>query len=315
MNYNQYAPGSHKLIHHLSHLDKMVSGEVVAPIHVSIWPTVLCQRTCDYCCCIQHVNKTAPEFNHLNFEDYKNAVDVLHKYGTKAIEFSGGGEPTLWNHFEEAVRYAHAKGIKLSLITNGLRFHKLPKEVWSMFKWIRVSLHYMDHAYKEIKWEHLPDDVNVSCSYIITKTEDRNILKELKAFGDKSGKVVRIGMARPCTIEEEDNMEADVFSVGEPLLFSRKAPGAPKGCYMAWVRAAITWSGDFLPCPSIQLTDEFKGQIPKSFKVCHISNLESWLTENTVRDLGYRCKFCNCGKENNDLIHNLLNGGDDVEFV
>lgn len=314
MSYNQYAPGSHKLIHHLSHLDKMVKGEIVAPIHVSIWPTVVCQRSCDYCCCTKHVNKTAPEYNHLNWDDFKNAIDVLLKYGTKAIEFSGGGEPTLWKHFEEGVRYVHSKGIKLSLITNGLRFDKVSADVWGMFEWIRVSLHYMDHAYKEVNWNVVPKHVNVTCSYIITKTEDKSILTDLSKFGKEFDKVVRIGLARPCSIKEEDEMESDVFSVGG-LLFSRKAPGSPKGCYMAWVRAAITWSGEFLPCPSIQLTDEFKGEIPKSFKVCHISSLEQWLTENTVKDLGYRCKFCNCGKENNDLIYDLLNGGEDVEFV
>jgi len=315
MNYNQYAPGSHKLIHHLNHLDKLVKGEVVAPIHVSIWPTVLCQRTCDYCCCMEHVNKTAPEFNHLDWVSFKTAIDVLAKYGTKAIEFSGGGEPTLWKHFEDGVRYVHSKGIKLSLITNGLRFHKISPDVLEMFQWIRVSLHYMDHAYKEIKWEFVPSNVNVSCSYIITKTENRNILNELSEFGDKTNKVVRIGMARPCSVQEENEMESDVLSVGGSLMFSRKTPGSPKSCYMAWVRAAITWDGDFLPCPSIQLTDEYKGKIPKSFKVCHVRNLEEWLNENTIRDLGYRCKFCNCGKENNDLIYDLLNGGEDVDFV
>ena len=315
MSYNQYAPGSHKLIHHIGHLNDIVNGNIVAPIHVSIWPTVVCQRKCPYCCCIKHVNKTSPELNHLDYDKFIVAIDALAKYGTKAIEFSGGGEPTLWPHFEKAVRYISDKGIKLSLITNGLTLHKLDKDVVSKFKWIRISLHNKKHVEEEIAWSSLPSDVNISCSYIVMPKEDLSILEYLRDFGDKSGKIIRIGMERPCSEDDENRIREVVESLGGNLTFSVKAVGAPKACYMAWVRGAITWDGSFIPCPSIQLTEEFRGEIPRSFKLCNIEDLEQWLTSNRPKDLGYRCKFCNCGKENNDLIYSLFNGGEDVEFV
>lgn len=314
-DYNRYSPGSHKLIHHLKHLDSIVKGEVIAPIHISLWPTVVCQRRCDYCCCREHVfSKHSKDDLHLNFDDYKNAIDVLVKYGSKAMEFSGGGEPTLWPHFNEGVEYAHSKGLKLSLITNGLLLKKIPKSVLEKFTWIRVSLHFMEHA-RTVSWESIPNNVSVNASYIITEKEDRSILGDLHLFAEDRKMPLRIAVQRPATDTFEDSIKADVERFGEPLLFSSKAMGTPKGCYMAWVRAAITWQGAFLPCPSIQLSEENEGRIPDTFPVCHINDLEKWLTENRVRDLGYRCKFCNCGKENNDLIYNLLQGGEDVDFV
>ena len=64
-----------------------------------------------------------------------------------------------------------------------------------------------------------------------------------------------------------------------------------------------------------QLNDKFDGEIPDNFALCHISELENWLINNRSRDLGYKCDFCNCGKEHNDLIYNLIKGIEDVDFV
>jgi hypothetical protein len=99
------------------------------------------------------------------------------------------------------------------------------------------------------------------------------------------------------------------------LFFSDKEMGSPFGCYSAWIRGAIDWNGNFLPCPSISLNEEYEGFVPEEFILCHISKLEEWLNENPPHDLGYRCEICNCGKSNNDFIHNLLQGGTDIDFV
>jgi len=99
------------------------------------------------------------------------------------------------------------------------------------------------------------------------------------------------------------------------LLSFRKEIGSSQGCYMLWIRAAIDWKGNFLPCPSIELSREHFGLIPESFGICKISELEQWLCENPVHDLGYRCSFCNCGKDANDFIYSLLQEVEDVEFV
>jgi hypothetical protein len=43
--------GSISFIHHLDHLCKIRDGAVVAPLHVSVWPTIECQMRCEACCC------------------------------------------------------------------------------------------------------------------------------------------------------------------------------------------------------------------------------------------------------------------------
>ena len=57
------------------------------------------------------------------------------------------------------------------------------------------------------------------------------------------------------------------------------------------------------------------GRIDKSFMLCHVDDPEEFLTKTTPHDMGFRCGFCNCGKENNDLVHDMLSEVADAEFV
>ena len=94
MDIDSYSPGVHKLIHHHEHLSKIDKGEITGPLHVSIFPNTKCQLNCPYCC----FNKTNRENIELSLSDFCMATDILKKYGLKAMEFSGGGEP-LWSHW------------------------------------------------------------------------------------------------------------------------------------------------------------------------------------------------------------------------
>ena len=305
--YNEYRPGILKIIHHLDYLKAVKNKEVVAPIHVSVWPTIRCQLNCSYCCC-RNVPIREGEINLL---DFKSAVDVLSKYGTKAIEFSGGGEPLLWSHLEEAVNYLHHKNIKISLITNGIALNNASKNMLSKFSWLRISINSLKNAEK-IKFDDIP--TKYSASYIVSEN-NINDLKNLYDFAKSKNLIVRIAVQRPATKEFDEKVENLIKDLGDPLFFAKKETGTPLGCYMAWVRAAIDWKGNFLPCPSIQLNLNSEGKIPDDFILCHITKLEEWLLKNTPHDLGYKCEFCNCGKEHNDLIYNLQKGVNDVDFV
>lgn len=304
-------PGLHKFIHHIDHIKSIIEGKPVAPIHVSVWPTLRCQFKCHYCCCRNVIEENKTD---LDFQEFKNSIDVLHKYGTKAIEFSGGGEPLLWPHFNDAVDYISKKGIKMSLITNGADLSKIPKEILSNLSWIRISYQSVNHA-KSIDYKYL-SKIKYNASYIVSNDKkDFSEIEKIYLFVKEKNIITRIAVQRPSSVEFEKQVEIFVEKLGSPLFFSKKQNGSPMGCYMAWIRAAIDWNGNFLPCPSMQLNSESEGKIPEYFKLCHISNLEEWIVNNPPKDLKYRCSFCNCGKEHNDFICKLKEKIDDVEFV
>lgn len=307
---NQYKPGLHKLLHHLDHLKKIQNGEVVSPIHVSVFPTNFCQLNCGYCC----FKKTERNSDELSIRDFKKMVDVLTKYGLKALELSGGGDPLLWSHFTPAVEYAHSKGLKLSLVTNGLALERVAQETLSKFTWIRVSVQSTKYA-EMISLKHIPDTVKKSMSFIVYNDRTFGEIKSLHDFSKKNNVIIRVAPIRPCEPLWEEKVQVEVEKYDYPLLFFKKERGTPLGCYMLWLRAAVDWKGNFLPCPSIELSPEHFGKIPEDFAVCKIDKLEEWLINNPPRDMGYRCSFCNCGKDTNDFINALLQKVEDTEFV
>jgi radical SAM protein with 4Fe4S-binding SPASM domain len=58
--------------------------------------------------------------------------------GTRGITIEGGGEPTVYPHFEETVEYTKKIGLGIGLITNGTI--DIKAELLKEFEWIRVSL-------------------------------------------------------------------------------------------------------------------------------------------------------------------------------
>jgi len=305
-----FSPGLFKLIHHQIHLANIAQGKVVGPIHVSVWPTNKCQLNCAYCC-FRNVMRNDVE---LSLYDFKHATNVLTSYGLKALEFSGGGESLLWKHFDKAVEFAFQEGLKLSLVTNGLLLPKIPTKTLEKFTWIRVSLQSANYA-KKIDFNCIPANVRYSGSFIVHDLRSSAEVALLSEFAKEKNLVIRVAPIRPCTLEWETIVGNEVNRLGYPLVFFRKESGAPLGCYMAWLRAAIDWNGNFLPCPSIELGYESEANIPDTFAVCHVSKLEEWLIKNPPHDMGYRCKFCNCGFESNNYVHNLLKEVTDVDFV
>lgn len=77
--------------------------------------TKQCNLRCAYC----RVSGGLPEKNELTLEQAKKVIDILKNNGFGHIKFTGG-EPLIRKDFWEIVAYAHKKGFKVSLITNGV---------------------------------------------------------------------------------------------------------------------------------------------------------------------------------------------------
>lgn len=75
----------------------------------------------------------------INTNAVKELIKELSENGTKAIEFSGGGEPTIHPDVHEILEYALNLGLDVGLITNGLLFNKV-KDISGYLKFIRISL-------------------------------------------------------------------------------------------------------------------------------------------------------------------------------
>lgn len=118
-----------------------------APVLVEVDPSNACNHACSFCLSA-----------YIHFDKFKGTEtfsrtmmsrDVLLKLcedfsnmGVRAINWTGGGEPTLNKHLKEAIEYCGSKGIKMGMFSNGTLFDK-----WDMFDvivdnmtWVRISV-------------------------------------------------------------------------------------------------------------------------------------------------------------------------------
>ena len=175
----------------------------------------VCSSRCHYCSTILRNKKDSvsldeaktfiqklyfqqADYNKQYFQEYNDLYKKM--TGTdirlKGLILSGGGQPNLWPHFSEFVRWLSELDIDLGLITNGFPKY-INEEIYTHFKWIRISItpedaspHYKNGQFNQ---QYLPktilnnSDIAVGLSYVYGPWTDDDILKRIhsamKDFG------------------------------------------------------------------------------------------------------------------------------------
>lgn len=191
--------GVEKLFFSLGKIDSILNHNVpdpTYPVSVELTLTNACNMNCVYCSDAMLRAKQGMT-EQISLNDFKRLFDDLARGGTKGIVLEGGGEPTLYSHFDEVVTYAKDAGLAVGLITNGSK--RLKREILERFEWIRVSLDASTPAeYKAVKqvdfYETVIDNIayytkycpTVGVGYVVTSENISQIeplvmrLRELK---------------------------------------------------------------------------------------------------------------------------------------
>lgn len=120
-----------KLFGHMDRLAAIKRGERPAPVNVEIFLTNRCSHGCIWCA-YAHTHTRGPLAGKVirpsgamdsgDVMDTDFALDMLRQLahaGVKSVTFSGGGEPTLHQHFDRIVATANAYGLEVGLYTHG----------------------------------------------------------------------------------------------------------------------------------------------------------------------------------------------------
>ena len=132
-----------KIFHHRAHLVALARGNPVAPIHTQILPTNVCNSRCSFCAYRWRgysSNETFDGGDSIPFEKLIEIVADCETMGVRAIEVTGGGEPTCHPQFLELCRLVLDSDIDLGLVTNGVRWSEEHTAILSSAKWIRFSI-------------------------------------------------------------------------------------------------------------------------------------------------------------------------------
>lgn len=135
-----------KIFHHKDLLDALSQDKHIAPLYVRLKPTNLCNQHCSYCTYGSgNTHKKTNNRNNISHQDMipweklQEILSDMKAMGTKALTFSGGGEPLTYPYIVDAARLATDYGIALSLITNGQLLSGERAQEFYNARWVRVS--------------------------------------------------------------------------------------------------------------------------------------------------------------------------------
>lgn len=127
-----------KILGMYSEAKQIREGKIPYPRMAILYPTYVCNHNCQDCLYGEwnrshHVIMDARRFPEL--------VEALVSLRIKAVEFSGGGEPTLHPRFTRLVHYLATEGLEMGLLTNGTMLHgEILEAVVNHFTYVRISI-------------------------------------------------------------------------------------------------------------------------------------------------------------------------------
>lgn len=156
--------------------------KVIAPVHIRIKPTNICNHDCWYCAYHASGVQLGNEMQYHDSIPAKKMDEItsdIIEMGVNAVTFSGGGEPLLYKPLPDTVKKLARGGVKVAALTNGSNLKGRVADAFAQYaSWIRVSLDGYDNAsYSEARG--------------VGKGEFTRLLSNMEAFAKrKSGCVL-----------------------------------------------------------------------------------------------------------------------------
>lgn len=141
--YSQLKPAWHP-----DRIDDLRAGRRPKPVHVQLILSDLCNQDCGFCAyrmssgLSTELFGTAKTHNPNRQIATEKAIEILDDcaaLGVKAIQFTGGGEPTVHRDHLEIFAHAQHLGMDTALVTNGVRLEATHPAIQAM-AWIRISI-------------------------------------------------------------------------------------------------------------------------------------------------------------------------------
>lgn len=122
-----------RIFSHFDRIDRYSEG-CTDPITIEIHPTDMCNLSCSFCA---YNNNNC---DYLDNAEFEKIVNHIINSQTKAVIFSGGGEPTMHELLPSLIKLLHDHDKEVGLITNGTQLDIAKNQEFLLCKWIRISL-------------------------------------------------------------------------------------------------------------------------------------------------------------------------------
>lgn len=207
----------------------MREGKQPVPLQVQLIISDLCNHNCSFCA-YRMENYTSNQLfgvkdtltgminnNPNRMIPYDKCLEILDdckEMGVKAIQYTGGGEPTVHPKHKELFQKTIDLGLDLALVTNGTRMLDGVPEILAKGSWVRFSMdasnketyssmrevpiHYFDRAIENIKKVVEAKKANptskliIGVGFVVTKENYKEIYDAVKLFSSLGVDNVRL---------------------------------------------------------------------------------------------------------------------------
>ena len=161
-----------KLLHHGFRVEEWLTTGRTSPVLAEVSPTGYCNAKCSWCF---FADKHSGE--RVNTEVMIKAIKDMAACGLKAINWTGGGEPSIHPDFAKFVLTAHECGLEQGIFTNG--YQDLPFQ--QFFSWIRIAV--TDSNLEKVKKPIVPFGIVLNHLETHTGEELMEFCKKAKDMG------------------------------------------------------------------------------------------------------------------------------------
>lgn len=255
------------------------------PIRANVDLTNLCSHNCYFCEPMDFRKATIADKRHtLDDVVVGQVIGDLAQMHCQAIQFSGGGEPTLHPHFGDLLELAHCVGMRTLVVTHGGYIPKWQDSLLIAADHVRVSLdascedeHLQMHGKNEFVWTvaAIADLVRARGT---AKTPEVGITYIVVPCNSLSGAITRfLNLARSCGVDfvqfrpisdpNENNVDLNALAWERAQIEIHETSGWPfrieilgqrqkdvffqrefDKCYAALTLATISANGDVSAC-------------------------------------------------------------------
>ena len=306
----------------LKHLDSLHSTQAGRPMPVLLHlsPTNKCQLNCSHCCFAgrdKHIE--------LPFDKIKQALYDFVKIGIKAVELTGGGEPSLYSDIMRLTNVVTSLRLPLGINTNAMLADRVD---WTAFRWVRVSLNVLDRpklcdAFVAGLATIRKQAERVTACYIVSNGYDLANLESIIRFADDQHLVTRL--APDCIQKRSDIaklLKHIQMNVGELVSKSQYAfisdfnvytdERKDTKCWMHLLKPFLYADGWVYTCPSSELSIENKRRMQERFRVCRVECVNEYYHQ-VPEPFYHDCHYCKYAVQN-ELMSALMVEVEDEEF-
>lgn len=310
-----------------------ITGKAVISTHIS--PEGACNLKCPYCSVTNRETKYRIELPKI-----KKYVEDLKSRGLKAVILTGGGEPTIYKHFNELVRWLKLEQeLSVALITNGTQTHRVDDDVWKMFSWVRVSINLFFEWEKKIKLpiSKVSDDCVVGASFVYTPLHEApgNFIRDQAKILTKVSELTKgaeyIRLLPNCLLPQEElaksheELDKVLKKIGDDRFFHQdKNHATPKAttCHQSFFRPYLSEApyhktgepGTVYPCDSLVLNDEV-AYFDEKYQLCGAEDVLDYLDKKIPQPFNIQKDCTGCVfTDNVDMLEDFLAHPLETEF-